>query len=69
MREILEKRTKDEELHNYSFDAEIFRRTFNGYVRKFNTISAVVVILICAPFVAYAIAMRFYNILEVNKSG
>ena len=38
MSEISEKQIKDEELHNYPFDAEIFRNTFNGYVRRFNTI-------------------------------
>ena len=50
------KQTKTENLHNYPFDAEIFRRTFNGYVGRFHTISIVVILLICAPFISYAIA-------------
>ena len=56
MSETLEKQTTTEKLHDYPFDAEIFRKTFNGYVRKFNTISTVVGLLICAPFIAYGIA-------------
>ena len=53
---MLEKQTKTEDLHNYPFDVETFRSIFNGYVRKFNTIFVVVVILICSPYIAYAIA-------------
>ena len=56
MSTISEKQTKTEDIHNYPFDAEIFHQTFNGYVRRFNTIFIIVVILICAPFIAYAIA-------------
>lgn len=47
---------KTEELNALPFDEKIFRNIFNGYVRKFNTIFAVVVILICMPFIAYMIA-------------
>ncbi len=50
------KQTKTEELHNYPLDAEIFRRTFNGYVRRFNTAFTVSALLISAPFIARAIA-------------
>lgn len=50
------KQVKDEELHNYPFNAEIFRQTFNGYVRRFNTIFFIFVLSICAPFIARAIA-------------
>ena len=48
--------TKTGELHNYPFDASIFRNTFNGYVGKFNTIFATLTILISAPFAARVIA-------------
>ena len=51
-----EKQTKTEDLHNYPFDADIFRRTFNRYVRRFNTFFFTLVFLICAPFIAYLIA-------------
>ena len=51
-----EKQIKTEDLHNYPFDADIFRRTFNRYVQRFNTIFIVLVLLICSPFIAYAIA-------------
>ena len=51
-----EKQTKTEEFHNYPFDADIFRRTFNRYVRRFKTIFFTFVFLIAAPFVAYLIA-------------
>ena len=51
-----EKQTKTEDLHNYPFDADIFRKTFNRYVQRFNTIFFTLVFLICAPFIAYAIA-------------
>ena len=54
---ISKKQTKTEELHSYPFDAEIFRQTFNGYVRRLNTIFIIVAILICVPFIAYAIAL------------
>ncbi len=50
------KQAKTEDLHNYPVDADIFRRTFNGYVQRFNTIFFTVVFLICTPFIAYAIA-------------
>lgn len=49
-------RKTDKNLHNYPFDTEIFRRTFNGYVRKFTTIFIIFLTLISAPFVAYLIA-------------
>ena len=51
-----EKQKKTEDLDNYPFDGEIFRRTFNRYVGRFHTISIVVILLICAPFISYAIA-------------
>ena len=53
---VPEKQTKDKELHNYPFDAEIFRRTFNGYVRKLNIIFSTLVLIICCPIVVHAIA-------------
>lgn len=56
MPETREKQTKDKDLHNYPFDANIFRRIFNGYVRKFVTIFTVSIALISAPFIAYLIA-------------
>ena len=56
MSETLEKQTKTEELHNLPFDTAIFQNTFNGYVRKFNTIFLISVIVVSAPFAAYLIA-------------
>ena len=56
MSAISEKQVKDEELHNYPFDAEIFRQTFNRYVQRFNTIFFIFAFLISAPFIAYVIA-------------
>ena len=47
---------KTEELHNYPFDADIFRKTFNRYAQRFNTIFLTLVFLICAPFIARMIA-------------
>ena len=58
-----EKQTKTENLHNYPLDADIFRNTFNRYVRRFNTVFAVSALLISAPFIAYAIAWY----LEMTK--
>ena len=68
MSAISEKQTKTEEFHNYPFDAEIFRKTFKGYVRRFNTIFAVSVILICAPFAAYMIAW-YLEQTKVDMTG
>ena len=51
-----EKQTETEDLHNYPFDADIFRKTFNRYVQRFKTIFLTLVFLISAPFIAYAIA-------------
>ena len=51
-----EKQTKTEDLHNYPFNADIFRKTFNRYVQRFNTIFFTLVFLICAPFIARVIA-------------
>ena len=59
------KQAKTEALHNYPFDAEIFRKTFNGYIRRFNTIFLTLVLLICAPFIAYAIA-RYLEMTKVD---
>lgn len=56
MSAISKKQPKTEDLHNYPFDADIFRRTFNRYVQRFNTLFIVSVLLICSPFIAYAIA-------------
>lgn len=56
MSETTEKQIKDEALHDYPLDAEIFRKTFNRYVRRFNTVLIVSILLISAPFVAYLIA-------------
>ena len=56
MSKTSEKQIKDEEFYNYPFDAEIFHQTFNRYVRRLNTAFIIVAILICAPFIAHAIA-------------
>ena len=53
---IPEKQTKDAELHDYPFDAEIFRETFNRYVWKLNIAFLTVVVVICTPIMARAIA-------------
>jgi hypothetical protein len=63
-----EKQTKDEELHNYPFDAEIFRRTFNGYVRKLNIIFSTLVLVICCPIMARAIA-SYLEMTGVDITG
>ena len=68
MSAISGKQAKTEELHNYPFDAEIFRQTFNGYVRRLNTIFIIVAILICVPFIAYAVAL-YLEQLKVNITG
>ena len=52
----IKKQIKTEDLHNYPFDADIFRKTFNRYVQRFKTIFLTLVFLVCAPFIAYAIA-------------
>ena len=57
MSETIKNQIKDEALHNYPFDAEIFQRTFNRYVGRFNTILTVSIFLISAPFIAYFIAL------------
>lgn len=61
-------KAKTEDLHNYPFDADIFRNTFNGYVRKFHTTFAVLVILMCAPFAAYLIAW-YLEMTKVDITG
>jgi hypothetical protein len=68
MSEISEKQTKTEELHNYPFDTEIFRNTFNGYVRKFHTTFIILVIVACSPFVAYMIAL-YLELTKVDITG
>ena len=68
MSKISGKQITDEELHNYPFDAEIFRRTFNRYVRRFNTIFFSLAFLICAPFIAYAIAL-YLEQAKVDVTG
>jgi len=65
MSETLETQPQTENLHNRPFDTEVFRSTFNAYVRRFYTLSADLVILACSPLVAYAIAMY----LEMIKVG
>ena len=56
MSEISGKQTKTADIHNYPFDADIFRQTFNRYAQRFNTIFFTLVFLICAPFIARVIA-------------
>ena len=56
MQETLEKKTKTGEIHNYSFDADIFRRTFNAYVGKYETFCIILTLVIGSPFIAYGIA-------------
>ena len=68
MSENPEKPSKTEDLHDLPFDPEIFQNTFNGYVRKFNTIFATLIILVCAPFVAYVIA-RYLELTKVDITG
>ena len=61
-------KTKTEDLHNYPFDAEIFRNTFNGYLGKFHTTFAVLIILMSAPVVAYMIAW-YLEMTKVDITG
>lgn len=61
-------KTKTEDLHNYPFDADIFQNTFDGYVRKYHTIFAISVILVCAPFIAYMIAW-YLEMAKVDVTG
>lgn len=61
-------KTKAESLHNYPFEADIFRNTFNGYVRKYHTIFAISLILVCSPFVAYVIAW-YLEMTKVDITG
>ena len=68
MSEISEKQSETEDLHDLPFDTEIFQNTFNGYVRKFNTIFATLIILVCAPFVAYVIAW-YLEMTKVDITG
>ena len=63
-----EKQSETEDLHNPPFDTEIFQNTFNGYIRKFNTIVATLIILVCAPFVAYVIAW-YLELTKVDITG
>ncbi len=53
---MAKKQTTTEVFSNSSFDANIFRRTFNRYVQKFNTTLTIAIILICAPFIVCGIA-------------
>ena len=68
MAEISEKQTETDDLHNPTFDSEIFQKTFNGYVRKFHTTFAILVIVTCAPFVAYMIAW-YLEMTKVDITG
>ena len=47
--------TKTEDLHNYPFEASIFRNTFNGYVGKYNIFFFILLFIIFSPFIAYGI--------------
>ncbi len=62
------KQMKAENFDNSYIDDEIFRKVFNGYVRKYNTIFVVVLILISMPFIAYAIA-RYLEMAKVDITG
>ena len=68
MPENIEKQIEIEDIHNDAFDSEIFQKTFNGYVRKFHTTFAILVIATCAPFVAYMIAL-YLEMTKVNITG
>ena len=59
---------KTEGLHNYPFDADIFRNTFNQYVGRFHTTFTISVILVCAPFIAYMIAW-YLEMTKVDITG
>ena len=63
-----EKQSETEDLHNLPFDTKIFQNTFNGYVRKFNTIFATLIILVCTPFVAYMVAW-YLEMTKVDITG
>ena len=68
MSENPEKSSKTEDLHDLPFDPAIFRDAFDGYIRKFNTIFAISVILVCAPFIAYAVAW-YLEMTKVDITG
>ena len=56
MQGTLEKQTKTGAIHNYPFDADIFRDTFNRYVGKYETFCIILTLVIGSPFIAYGIA-------------
>ena len=68
MPENIEKQIEIEDIHNDAFDSEIFQKTFNGYVRKFHTTFASLVIATCTPFVAYMIAW-YLEMTKVDITG
>lgn len=68
MPENIEKQIEIEDIHNGSFDSAIFQKTFNGYVRKFHTTFAILVLATYAPFVAYMIA-RYLEMTKVDITG
>ena len=68
MPENIEKQIEIENIHNDAFDPEIFQKTFNGYVRKFHTTFAILVIATCTPFAAYMIAW-YLEMTKVDITG
>ncbi len=68
MSKTLEKQAKTDQIYDHPFDPEIFRMTFNRYVRKFNTISAGAVILISLTFAVYGIAL-YLEMTKVDITG
>ena len=64
----MDTKTKTEDLHNYPFDADIFRNTFNGYVGKFHMSFGVLIMLMCAPVIAYMIAW-YLEMTKVDITG
>ena len=65
---LLEKQEKTLDFHSYPFDAEIFRKTFNGYVRKYNSTSVVSACFISAPFAVYVIVW-YLGMAKVQVPG
>lgn len=53
---MLKKQTTTEVFSDAPFDADIFRRTFNGYVRKYETFLIILLLVVSSPFIAYGIA-------------
>ena len=53
---MVKKQTTTGVFSNSSFDADIFQRTFNGYVRKYETFLIILWLAVSSPFIAYGIA-------------